>query len=47
MELVCGIDLGTSYFKVGLFDRAGRLIGLGRVPVEISKVDTSLHELAI
>lgn len=25
-----GIDLGTSYFKVGLFDEAGRLKGLGR-----------------
>lgn len=34
MELFLGIDLGTSYFKVGLFDADGRLRGLGRVAVE-------------
>jgi len=34
MELVLGIDLGTSYFKLGLFDRAGNLCGLGRVAVQ-------------
>ena len=34
MELVLGIDLGTSCFKLGLFDRLGHLRGLGRVPVE-------------
>ena len=34
MELVLGIDLGTSYFKLGLFDRDGQLRGLGRVAVE-------------
>jgi sugar (pentulose or hexulose) kinase len=33
MKLLLGIDLGTSYFKVGLFDRAGKLKGLGRVAV--------------
>ena len=33
MDLLLGIDLGTSYFKVGLFDRAGRMRGLGRVAV--------------
>jgi sugar (pentulose or hexulose) kinase len=33
MDLVLGIDLGTSFFKCGLFDRTGRLRGLGRVPV--------------
>lgn len=33
MDLVLGLDLGTSYFKGGLFDRGGRLRGLGRVPV--------------
>ena len=32
-SLVLGIDLGTSYFKLGLFDREGALCGLGRVPV--------------
>lgn len=31
-DVVLGIDLGTTYFKVGLFDAAGRLRGLGRVP---------------
>jgi sugar (pentulose or hexulose) kinase len=31
MSLLLGIDLGTSYFKVGLFDETGALKGLGRV----------------
>lgn len=33
MKLLLGIDLGTSYFKVGLFDSTGLLQGLGRVAV--------------
>jgi xylulokinase len=33
MGLLLGIDLGTSYFKVGLFDPDGTLRGLGRVAV--------------
>lgn len=33
MRLLLGIDLGTSYFKVGLFDGTGALKGLGRVAV--------------
>lgn len=33
MKLLLGIDFGTSYFKVGLFDPEGTLKGLGRVPV--------------
>lgn len=33
MSLFLGIDLGTSYFKVGLFDERGGLRGLGRVAV--------------
>lgn len=33
MDLTLGIDLGTSYFKLGLFDTNGRLCGLGRVEV--------------
>lgn len=33
MNLLLGIDFGTSYFKVGLFDPAGELRGLGRVAV--------------
>ncbi len=34
MSLLLGLDLGTSYFKVALFDFAGNLRGLGRVAVE-------------
>jgi xylulokinase len=34
VALLLGIDLGTSYFKVGLFDAEGALRGLGRVAVE-------------
>ncbi len=30
MGLYLGIDLGTSYFKAGVFDETGRLKGLGR-----------------
>ena len=33
MTLLLGIDFGTSYFKVGLFDATGELRGLGRVAV--------------
>jgi xylulokinase len=29
MDYYLGVDLGTSYFKAGLFDEAGRLHGLG------------------
>lgn len=38
MNHFVGIDLGTSYFKAGVFDRGGRLRGLGRRPVEKSAV---------
>ncbi len=33
MSFFLGIDLGTSYFKVGLFDEKGRQHGLGRQPL--------------
>lgn len=33
MSLLLGIDLGTSYFKVGLFEADGTMRGLGRVRV--------------
>jgi xylulokinase len=46
MDLVLGIDLGTSYFKLGLFDRDGRMRGLARVAVPTRKNDTR-HELPI
>ncbi len=31
MQYVLGIDLGTSYFKFGLFDREGRMAGFSRI----------------
>lgn len=47
MELVLGIDLGTSYFKLGLFDRAGNLCGIGRVLVEKDTGDGNRCELPV
>jgi len=47
MPLFLGIDLGTSYFKLALFDEGGRCCGLGRVPVESDAGDGSLCELAV
>jgi len=34
MALLLGIDFGTSYFKVGLFEATGDLRGLGRIAVD-------------
>ncbi|MBN1542385.1 FGGY-family carbohydrate kinase [candidate division KSB1 bacterium] len=39
METVLGVDLGTSYFKLGLFDHKGELRGLGRVFVPKDRGD--------
>lgn len=39
-SLVLGIDLGTTYFKFGLFDPTGTLRGLGRVATS-AQVDTA------
>jgi sugar (pentulose or hexulose) kinase len=47
MELVAGVDLGTSYFKVGLFDREGTMHGLGRVAVAKDIGNGSLCELPV
>ncbi len=47
MSLVLGIDLGTSYFKLGLFDRTGRGVGLGRVPVPSIGQEENRCELSI
>ena len=47
MDVVLGIDLGTSYFKLGLFDRDGELRGLGRVPVEAETGDGTRCELPV
>ena len=45
MELVAGIDLGTSYFKVGLFGRDGTMHGLGRVAIGKDTGDGSRCEV--
>ena len=47
MELILGIDLGTSYFKLGLFDRYGEQQGLGRVAVPTESDDGCLCELSV
>jgi sugar (pentulose or hexulose) kinase len=47
MPLLLGIDLGTSYFKVGLFDATGALRGLGRVPVPKVAPAPGRSELAV
>lgn len=47
MALLLGIDFGTSYFKVGLFDAAGVLRGLGRVAVEKQSPAPGRSELPI
>jgi len=45
MKFVLGIDLGTSYFKLGLFNKDGNLCGLGRAAVDSDAGDSSLCEL--
>lgn len=47
MDLVLAIDLGTSYFKLGLFDRAGHMRGLGRVAVVTDSADPTRCELPV
>ncbi|MCX6950607.1 MAG: FGGY-family carbohydrate kinase, partial [Verrucomicrobia bacterium] len=47
MTLLLGIDLGTSYFKVGLFDVAGTLRGLAREPVNKTVPAPGRCELAV
>ncbi len=42
---VLGIDLGTSYFKAGLFSPEGRLLGMGRVAVEAGGQDRLRYEI--
>ncbi len=34
MSFYLGIDLGTSYFKSGIFNKNGKIVGLGRCAVE-------------
>jgi len=47
MDLVLGVDLGTSYFKLGLFDVQGRLCGLSRVAVIKDTGDGTRAELPV
>lgn len=47
MELFLGIDLGTSYFKAGLFDGKGRLKGMGRQFVRKSIKNDMTCELPV
>jgi len=47
MELTLGIDLGTSYFKLGLFDRECKCFGLSGVSVKKDIGSGVLYELAI
>jgi xylulokinase len=46
-DLVLGIDLGTSYFKLGLFDRSGALRGLGRIAVAKDTDDGTRCEVPV
>ncbi len=47
MELVLGIDLGTSFFKMGLFDKSGQMRGLGRQAVPTNTGDGSRAEVSV
>lgn len=47
MALLLGIDLGTSCFKVGLFDEIGTMRGLGRVAVGKSSPAPGRSELPV
>ncbi len=47
MDLVLGVDLGTSYFKLGLFDAQGRLCGLSRMAVTKDTGDGTRAELPV
>ena len=46
-EYVLGVDLGTSYFKLGLFNPAGKLCGLGRVFVPKETGDGTRAEVPV
>lgn len=47
MEFVLGLDLGTSYFKAGLFDQEGNLLGLGRSAVLVEDYSSLCCELPL
>lgn len=46
MAFYLGIDLGTSYFKLGLFDEQGRLKGLGRKSVPVKSPSPGYAEVS-
>lgn len=47
MSFFLGIDLGTSYFKAGIFDEQGKLKGLGRCAVVKETGDSDRCELPV
>ena len=47
MGYFLGVDLGTSYFKAGVFDESGKLRGLGRQLVKKTRKDEPFCELQI
>ncbi len=47
MRFYLGIDLGTSYFKAGIFDKQGNLVGLGRSYVDKRMNDRTICELPL
>ncbi len=47
MKYSLGIDLGTSYFKFGLYDPQFRLAGLGRVAVEKDTGGKGIYEVPV
>ncbi len=47
MGFFLGIDLGTSYFKAGIFDKNGNIKGLGRRFVKKRTGDGSICELPV
>ena len=47
MGFYLGIDLGTSYFKAGIFNEQGRLAGLGRCLVDKQTDEGETCELSI
>ena len=45
MSFFLGMDLGTSFFKAGVFDETGKMHGLGRYPVKKNRSDGNICEL--
>lgn len=47
MSFYLGLDLGTSYFKAGIFDENGKLFGLGRQFVIKDSTNSTFCELSV